>query len=242
MKLPAGETRTALVTGASGSLGGAIALRLAERGDHVILHYHQGQQRASALLSEIQASGGSAELLGFDLRDAEGTKKSLSGTRPVDILIHCAGVARDGLFATMDPIEWREVLSLSLDGFLHVAQPLVLSMILRRYGRIVAMSSVAGLKGNRGQANYAAAKAGLHAAVKSLALEVARKGITVNSIAPGFIDSDMTKSLDADALKQLIPMRRFGSAAEVAEVVEFLSSERASYLTGQCIAVDGGIT
>lgn len=238
--------RRALVTGGSGELGSAICRELASRGWRVVVHAHRHRERAEAVASSIRAAGGDAETCTFDVADAGvamGGATALLEHGPVQGIVHASGTHRDGPMAGMSVEQWRDPIAVSLDGFFHVVQPLLLPMLRTRFGRIVAISSVAGVLGNRGQANYAAAKAGLHGAVKSLAREVGSRGVTVNAVAPGIIEGEMTRAaFDDTAVSKLVPMQRRGTSAEVAAIVAFLMSDAAGYVSGQVIGIDGGMT
>ena len=237
--------KRALVTGGSGALGGAVCRRLAALGCHVYVHANTGAERAERLAAEIRDGGGSARAVQFDVADRAAAEAALEGLLedgPVQVLVNNAGVHDDAVLPGMRPEQWARVIDVSLNGFFNVTQPLLLPMLRTRWGRIVAVSSVAGIMGNRGQANYAAAKAGLHGAVKSLAIEVASRGVTVNAVAPGIIDSPMTReAFGEEQVAQLVPMKRRGTPEEVAAVVRFLCSEEASYLSGQVVAVNGAM-
>ena len=237
--------KRALVTGGSGEIGRAIAARLAAAGHHVLIHAHRSLEAARLLAATIVQRGGSAEAVQFDVADPAGVDAALSrvlAVGPVQILVNNAGIHEDAVMPGMSREQWSRVLDVSLNGFYNVTQPLLMPMIGTRWGRIVSISSVAALRGNRGQVNYAAAKAGLHGATKALALELASRGITVNAVAPGIIASPMSaQAFSAEAIAQLVPMKRVGRPEEVAELVEFLASDRAGYISGQVISIDGGM-
>ncbi len=237
--------RRALITGGSGDIGSECARQLARTGLHVIVHASSRPERAEAVVADIRATGGSAESLACDLTDAGVTQAAmtaLAASEPIQVIVHCAGIHLDGPLAGMSDDQWHRVIDVSLHGFFHVTRPLLLPMLRTRWGRVVALSSIAGQMGNRGQANYAAAKAGLHGAVLSLAKEVATRGVTANVVAPGLIAGSMTDGLfDAERVKQMVPMGRMGTPAEVAAVVAFLASDAASYVSGQIIGVNGAM-
>ncbi len=241
------DRNTILVTGASRGIGRAIAVGLAARGYDIVVHYGRDEANAAQTLNELCTQGARGRLLGFDVSNRDESAARINA----DIAEHgayygvvCnAGITRDNAFPMLSGEDWDAVLRTNLDGFYNVVQPLIMPMIRRKKpGRIVAISSIAGIVGNRGQVNYSAAKAGIIGAVKALALELAKRKITVNCVAPGLIDTDMTKNLPQDDIKRSIPMRRFGEPGEVAGLVEFLCSPDAAYITRQVIAVDGGLT
>jgi 3-oxoacyl-[acyl-carrier protein] reductase len=238
--------KRALVTGGSGEIGGAICQRLARDGWHVIVHANQNRERADALVQALTADGLAAQACAFDVTDGTATAAAIDALLrdgPIQGIVHNAGMHKDGPLAGMSVEQWRAPIAVSLDGFFNVVQPLLLPMLRTRFGRIVAISSIAGIMGNRGQANYAAAKAGLHGAVKSLAKEIASRGATANVVAPGIIAGTMTDLVfDAAAIDALVPMRRAGRPEEVAGLVSFLFSDEAAYLSGQVIAIDGATT
>jgi len=237
--------KRALVTGGSGGIGAAICRRLASDGHHVYVHARKGVDAVEKLVEEITAAGGSAAALHFDVTDTEGTRKTLESALtvgPIQILVSNAGVHDDAVLPGMRPEQWHRVIDVSVNGFFNVTQPLLMPMIRTRWGRIVNISSVSALIGNRGQVNYAAAKGALNSATKALALEVATRGITVNAVAPGIIETPMSAGLfDDRAIERLVPMNRAGLPAEVAAVVAFLCSAEASYVTSQIISVSGGM-
>jgi 3-oxoacyl-[acyl-carrier protein] reductase len=235
----------ALVTGGSGGIGSAICRRLASDGLEVIVHANKNAQRAESLAAEIRAAGGSAEVAVFDVTDGQRSRQyleALCAHEAVQVLVNNAGVHADAPMAGMSREQWDEVIDVSLNGFFNVTQPLLMPMISKRWGRIVSISSVSALVGTRGQANYAAAKAGLHGATRSLARELASRGVTVNAIAPGIIAGDMSDAaFDDSQIETLVPMKRAGRADEVAALVAFLVSEESSYISGQVIGINGAM-
>ena len=237
--------KRALVTGGSGIIGSAIAERLAADGYAVIVHAHRHPESAENVVEKIRTHGGSASSVTFDITDAVVTRHALEALLtdgPIQVAVNNAGLHDDAPMAGMTSQQWRKVIDLSLNGFFNVTQPLLLPMIGTRWGRIVSISSLAGVIGNRGQTNYAAAKAGLHGASKSLAIEVASRGITVNVVAPGLIESSSTKqAFKPEQIDAMVPMKRVGQPEEVAALVSFLVAEQASYITGQVIGVNGGM-
>jgi 3-oxoacyl-[acyl-carrier protein] reductase len=237
--------KRALVTGGSGDLGSAIARRLARDGLHVIVHANARLAAAETIAQEIRAAGGSAEAVAFDVTDAQASATALEGlleAGPIQVLVNNAGIHDDAVFPGMRAEQWHRVIDVSLHGFFHVTQPLTMPMIRTRWGRIISISSVAAVMGNRGQANYAAAKGALHGASKSLSLELASRGITVNVVAPGVIASAMTdRVFDKDAIARIVPAKRAGTADEVAALVAFLAGPDAGYISGQVISINGGM-
>jgi 3-oxoacyl-[acyl-carrier protein] reductase len=235
----------ALVTGGSGGLGGAICRRLGAAGHFVYVHANRATAAAEDVVREIVAAGGEAQTIAFDVTDAEATRTALDRIleqSTVQILVNNAGIHDDAAFPGMSASQWQRVIDVSVNGFFNVTQALMLPMIRTRWGRIVNISSVAALTGNRGQVNYAAAKGALNAATKALSLEVASRGITVNAVAPGIIASGMGgPAFDAAAIANLVPMKRAGTAEEVASLVAYLASAEAGYITGQIISINGGM-
>lgn len=235
-----------MVTGGASPLGQAICRRLAADGLHVTIHAHANRAGAEALAAEIVSAGGQATAITCDVGDASATGAAMAillAAGPIQVLVHNAGTHDDAPMAGMSAAQWMGVIDVSLNGFFHVCQPLLLPMMGTRWGRIVAVSSVSAITGNRGQANYAAAKAGLIGAVKSLAREVGSRGVTANAVAPGIIASPAIDAagMDAKRVAEIVPMKRAGTAAEVAALVAFLAGEDASYITGQCVSINGGM-
>ncbi len=237
--------KRALVTGGSGGIGAAICRKLAADGFYVYVHANSGLQRAEELAAEINAAGGSARAIAFDVANADQTAAALQtilANGAIQLLVNNAGIHDDAVMPGMKAQQWSNVIDVSLNGFFNVTQPLLLPMLGQRWGRIINISSVAAITGNRGQTNYAAAKAGLHGATKSLALELASRGITVNAIAPGIIESAMTAEVfDKDTIKRLVPVGRAGTPDEVAELVAFIASDKAAYISGQVISINGAM-
>jgi len=240
--------KSALITGGSRGIGRAICVKLAQDSDyHILINYNTNKIAAEETLKLVEESGGSGEVIQFDVADNEQVKNKLDiwfHKNPKDIIevvINNAGITKDGLFMWMPKQDWDNVINTSLNGFFNVTNHLMQKLLRNRYGRIVNMVSVSGMKGTAGQVNYSAAKGAIIAATKALAQEVAKRKITVNAVAPGFIKSDMTASLDEKELKKMIPANRFGEADEVADLVSFLVSKKASYITGEIININGGI-
>lgn len=239
------EPCRALVTGGSGGIGAAVCRRLAADGLHVLVHAGTRLERAEAVVDEINSAGGSAESVQFDLGDDDAVAKAMTGLLedgPLPVVVHNAGIHNDGPMAGMSSDQWHEVINVNLNGFYRVVQPALLGMARSRWGRVVAVSSVAARLGNRGQTNYAAAKAGLHGAVLSLMREMASRGITANVVAPGVIDTPMLgEAFDSARIGEMIPAGRLGRPEEVADLIAFLCSDAAGYINGQTIGVDGGM-
>ena len=237
----------ALVTGGSRGIGRAVCLRLAAQGYPVLVNYVSNEAKARETAELIAAAGGKAELLPFDVSKPEETADALKAWQEahpddyIEVLVNNAGIRRDSLLIWMEPDDWSRVLETTLGGFYNVTRAVLQPMLLKKKGRIINIASLSGLKGLPGQTNYSAAKGGLIAATKALAQEVARKGVTVNAVAPGFVRTDMVEGLDEAALKQDIPARRFGEPDEVAALVAFLASPDAAYITGECININGGL-
>jgi 3-oxoacyl-[acyl-carrier protein] reductase len=237
--------RRALVTGGSGGLGAAICRRLARQDVHVYVHANSRLAQAESVARGIVEANGSASAVAFDVSDRNAVERVLAEmltAGPIQIVVNNAGVHDDAVMPAMSPEQWRRVVDVSLNGFFNVTQPLLMPMIGTRWGRIINISSIAAITGNRGQVNYAAAKAGLHGATKSLALEVATRSITVNAVAPGIIATGMAQdAFSREAIERLVPMKRAGTAEEVAELVAFLASDAAGYISGQIIGINGAM-
>jgi 3-oxoacyl-[acyl-carrier protein] reductase len=237
----------ALVTGGSRGIGRAICQKLAAQGFNILINYKSNHEEARTTQQLVEALNQKAELLQFDVADKTAVEKSIgewlsaNTDKTIEILVNNAGIRNDALMIWMTDEQWRSVINSSLDGFYFVTKSVINQMLTKRYGRIVNVVSLSGIKGMPGQINYSAAKAGVIGATKALAQEVARRNVTVNAVAPGFISTDMTKDLNETELKKLIPMQRFGSPDEVAEVVAFLASDKASYITGEVIHINGGL-
>jgi 3-oxoacyl-[acyl-carrier protein] reductase len=236
--------RRALVTGASRGIGAAIAIALANEGHDVIVNYAKNQAAAEAVGARIEALGRCATLCAFDVTDREATRARLAELLeqgPIDVLVNNAGVVADAPFPSISADGWDRVIRTSLDGFYNVTQPLVMPMVRKRWGRVITISSISGVMGNRGQVNYSAAKAGLIGATKSLAQELAKRHITVNAVAPGLVETDMIEGAPIEEMLKHVPMKRLGKPEEVADLVAFLASDKAAYITGQVIGIAGGL-
>jgi len=239
--------KTALVTGGSRGIGRAICIKLASMGYYVLVNYKNNVQEAETTLSQIKKNGKNGELLKFDVSDRNQIKEilgdwiTINPEKQIEILVNNAGIKDDNLMLWMKDEQWDDVIKTSLNGFFFVTRLVLESMLLNRYGRIINIVSLSGLKGLPGQTNYSAAKAGVIGATKALAQEVGRSGITVNAVAPGFIKTDMTEDVDEKELKKMIPVNRFGSTEEVAHAVAFLASPEAAYITAQVLSINGGL-
>ncbi|RMA65742.1 3-oxoacyl-ACP reductase FabG [Ulvibacter antarcticus] len=241
-------TKYALVTGGSRGIGSAVCVQLAKDTKyHILINYNSNEAAAQKTLKEVESVGGAGEIIQFDVVNAAEVISKLDAWHVehkdaiIEVIVNNAGITKDGLFMWMKPEDWTNVINTSLNGFFNVTNHLIQKMLVNRYGRIINMVSVSGLKGTPGQTNYSAAKGAVIAATKALAQEVAKRNITVNAVAPGFIRTDMTGDLDEKELKKLIPANRFGEAEEVAHIVSFLASEKSSYITGEVININGGI-
>ena len=242
------KKKFALVTGGSRGIGKAICLQLALDTEYkILINYKENASAAQETLNEIKKNGGSAELIQFNVGDTEDVQNKLDQWHEsnkdaiIEVIVNNAGITKDGLFMWMKPEDWNNVINTSLNGFFNVTNHLIQKLLVNKYGRIINLVSVSGLKGTPGQVNYSAAKGGIIAGTKALAQEIAKRNITVNAVAPGFIKTDMTGDLDEKELKKMIPMNRFGEAAEVAHLVSFLASKKSSYITGEVININGGI-
>jgi 3-oxoacyl-[acyl-carrier protein] reductase len=235
----------ALVTGGSGGIGAAICKTLGAAGHFVFVHANRNREAAAAVVADIAAAGGRAAPIAFDVTDAAASRAALDALTedaPIQILVNNAGIHDDAAFPGMSADQWHRVIDVAIDGFYNVTHPLMMPMIRTRWGRIINMSSVSALSGNRGQVNYAAAKGALNAATKALSREVASRGITVNAVAPGIIAAGMgSPAFDAATIANIVPMKRAGTALEVASLVGFLASKEAGYITGQVISINGGM-
>lgn len=237
----------ALVTGGSRGIGRAVCIKMAEMGYHVLINYKSNEEEANNTLALVKEKGTGGEIIQFDVSDKEAIKSKLGNwmeaneDKVIEVLVNNAGIREDGLMMWMKDEQWENVMKTNLDSFFYVSRLVVNSMLLKKYGRIINMVSLSGLKGLPGQTNYSAAKAGVIGATKALAQEIGRKGITVNAVAPGFIKTDMTEELNEAELKNLVPLKRFGLPEEVAHTVAFLASKEAAYITGEVISVNGGL-
>ncbi len=237
----------ALVTGGSRGIGRAVCVKLARMGYDILINYASNAAEAQKTLELVRQAGQDGEILMFDVSNRAQVVKAMETWEKehpdeyVEVLVNNAGIRRDNVLVFMSEEEWNGVLNVTLSGFYNVTQALLQPMLVHKYGRIINLASVSGLKGQPGQTNYAAAKGGIIAATKALALEVARKNVTVNAVAPGFIETDMTEGLDVESLKATIPVRRFGKPEEVAELIGFLASPEAGYITGEVVSINGGL-
>lgn len=242
------KQKYALITGGSRGIGRETAIKIAgELGYNILINYQSNQKAAEETLQIIRDNGGKAELIQFDVNDKEEVNSKLNHWKEknpeaiIEIIVNNAGITRDGLMMFMEDEDWEKVLNTTLNGFYNVTRNLIQDLLKNRYGRIINVASVSGMKGTPGQVNYSAAKAGLIGATKALAQEIAKRNITVNAVAPGFIETDMTHDIDQSQLKNLVPLNRFGKAEEVADLICFLASTKASYITGETININGGI-
>lgn len=240
--------KCALITGGSRGIGKAICIQLAKDTDyHILINYNHNEDAAKDTLKEVEAAGSTGEIIAFNVSDSDQVKSKLNEWQDknpdalIEVIVNNAGITKDGLFMWMPKEDWQNVIDTSLNGFFNVTNHLIQNMLRNRYGRIINIASVSGVKGTAGQANYSAAKGALVAVTKALSQEVAKRNITVNAVAPGFIKSDMTSDLDENELKKLVPANRFGEAQEVADLVSFLVSKKSSYITGEVININGGI-
>lgn len=248
MKEKKNKPKYALITGGSRGIGRAICIQLAKDLDYgLLINYNGNKEAAQQTLNEVEALGGKGEIMQFDVTNAEAVNNALGAWHSenkeavIEVIVNNAGITKDGLFMWMNQDDWNSVINTSLNGFYNVTNALIQKLLVNKYGRIINMVSVSGLKGTPGQVNYSAAKGAVIGATKALAQEVAKRNITVNAVAPGFINSDMTAELDQKELKKMVPANRFGEAEEVAHLVSFLASNRASYITGEVININGGI-
>jgi 3-oxoacyl-[acyl-carrier protein] reductase len=240
--------KCAIVTGGSRGIGRAICIKLAEEKNyHLLINFASNEEAAKETLAKVEELGATGEILKFDVGNAEETQSVLEQWQErnpdavVEVIVNNAGITRDGLFMWMQREDWNSVINTSLNGFFNVTNFFIQKLLRNKYGRIINMVSVSGVKGTAGQTNYSAAKGALVAATKSLAQEIAKRNITVNAVAPGFIRTDMTQDFNENELKAMIPVNRFGEAEEVADLVAFLASRKASYITGEVININGGI-
>lgn len=248
MKEKKNKPKYALITGGSRGIGRAICIQLAKDLDYgLLINYNGNKEAAQQTLNEVEALGGKGEIMQFDVTNAEAVNNALEAWHSenkdavIEVIVNNAGITKDGLFMWMNQDDWNSVINTSLNGFYNVTNALIQKLLVNKYGRVINMVSVSGLKGTPGQVNYSAAKGAVIGATKALAQEVAKRNITVNAVAPGFINSDMTAELDQKELKKMVPANRFGEAEEVAHLVSFLASNKASYITGEVININGGI-